>query len=92
MNKYLQRSYNPSFRPDPELSRVYLENGTWDCLRVLFGPIGMSYLIQYDILLWYNTMAEIPGVRNLSDFVPIPLVVYCYGNQFIDVFTVLEYI
>jgi len=37
-------------------------------------------------------MAAIPGVRNSSDFVSIPLVVYRYENRFIDVSAVLEYI
>jgi len=44
------------------------------------------------MLLWYNMMPEIPGVRNSSDFAHISPVVYRYENQFIDIPAVLDYI
>jgi len=43
------------------------------------------------MLLWYNTMAAIPGVRNSSDFAPIPLIVYRYENRLIDESAALKY-
>jgi len=39
-----------SLCPDPEFSRVYIENGGWDYPQVLRSSIGMLYPIQLYML------------------------------------------
>ena len=56
----------------PEISRVYIENGGRDYVRVLCGSIGTSYLMQLCIYLWYDTTSMIPRVQNSTDAVYTP--------------------